>query len=265
MALLAAGCGDDVKTGASAAHGATVTRYRISSRYVRRSLHQVLVRPAGAAQHPPLLVFLHGRGEGGAESNVNEEFMSALDHQGRRAPAVVFPDGGDHSYWHDRRGGRWGAYLMREVIPEAIRRLHADPGRIAIGGISMGGFGAFDAALHNPGRFCAVGGHSPAIWASAGETAPGAFDDAADFARNDVIAMSRARRPAPRIWLDSGDSDPFIPGDRALAGVLGLRRRVWPGGHTHAYWASHYRDYARFYASAVARCGRFRNIPHTGG
>ena len=51
----------------------------------------------------------------------------------------------------------------------------------------MGGFGAYDIALQHPGRFCAVGGHSPALWFDGGETAPGAFDDAADFERNDVV------------------------------------------------------------------------------
>jgi S-formylglutathione hydrolase FrmB len=49
----------------------------------------------------------------------------------------------------------------------------------------VGGFGAYDLARLNPGRFCAVGGHSPALWRSGGETAPGAVDDAEDFARHD--------------------------------------------------------------------------------
>ncbi|HKP89620.1 MAG TPA: alpha/beta hydrolase-fold protein [Thermoleophilaceae bacterium] len=248
-----AGCGHPpVHTGDGAAHGATVTRYSIDSRFTGGSRAQIAVRPPGA-ERPPLLVFLHGRG-GGPETNVNGEFLSALRALGRRAPAVVFPDGGDHSYWHDRRDGRFGRYVMREVIPEALRRLRADRRRVAIGGISMGGFGAFDLALLNPGRFCAVGGHSAAVWATAGETAPGAFDDAADFARNDVVAMARSRRPAPHLWLDSGDADPFVPGDRALAAALGIRKRTWPGGHEGDYWRSHYDDYMRFYGAALADC-----------
>jgi len=37
-----------------------------------------------------------------------------------------------------------------------------------------------------------VGGHSAALWEDAGASAPGAFDDAEDFARNDVFAAARA-------------------------------------------------------------------------
>lgn len=38
--------------------------------------------------------------------------------------------------------------------------------------------GDHDLAMLHPGRFCAVGGHSPALWFDGGETAPGAFDSA---------------------------------------------------------------------------------------
>jgi poly(3-hydroxybutyrate) depolymerase len=255
IAALLAGCGGgDVETGDSSAHGAEITRYELPSRFVGRRLEQIAVRLEGAGDRPPLLVFLHGRGGTGAESNVKDEVLAALDEQGRRAPAVVFPDGGDHSYWHDRRDGRWEAYLVREVIPAAVRRLRADPRRVAIGGISMGGYGAFNVALHHPDRFCAVGGHSAAIWINGGESAPGAFDDAEDFARNDVIATARTRRPARRIWLDSGDRDPFVPGQRELARVLGVPKRTWRGGHDGDYWNAHYDEYMRFYARALAAC-----------
>ena len=253
LALALAGCGHPpVHTGDGAAHGAIVTRYSIDSRATGGSRAQSAVEPPGV-ERPPLLVFLHGRG-GGPETNVNDEFLSALRALGARAPAVVFPDGGDHSYFHDRRDGRWGEYVMREAIPEALRRLGADRRRVAIGGISMGGFGAFDLALKRPRRFCAVGGHSAAIWTAAGQAAPGAFDDAADFARNDVVAMARSRRPARHLWLDSGDADPFVPGERALAAALGIRKRTWPGGHDGAYWSAHLDEYLRFYAAALADC-----------
>jgi len=53
--------------------------------------------------------------------------------------------------------------LTNEVIPKALTVLGADPRRVAIGGISMGGLGAYTLARQEPGRFCAVGGHSAAI------------------------------------------------------------------------------------------------------
>jgi poly(3-hydroxybutyrate) depolymerase len=248
-AALLAACGRDE------AQGTTVMRYDVHSRFAHGTLGQVAVLPPGAPRGRPLLVFLHGRGSG-AGSNANAAFFGALAAQGSRAPAVVFPSGGDHSYWHRRRGGDWARYVLREVIPEAVRRLYADPDRVAIGGISMGGYGAFEIARRH--RFCAVGGHSAATWLSAGETAPGAFDDAADCARHDVVGLAGARGARPwrgaALWLDGGAADPFRRSDTAFAQALGIRMRVWPGGHDGAYWGRHYRDYLRFYAQALARC-----------
>ncbi len=166
-----------VVTGDKAAHGATVLRYDIRSRYVDQSMPQVGAVPAGKSRRRPLLVFLHGRGGELQESNANDAFFKALAALGSSAPAVVFPGGADHSYWHKRSSGDWPRYVLNEVIPAAVRRLHADPRRVAIGGISMGGYGAYEIAALRPSRFCAVGGHSAAIWTTAGESAPGAFDE----------------------------------------------------------------------------------------
>jgi poly(3-hydroxybutyrate) depolymerase len=229
-ALALAGCGQ-VKTGDAKAHGTTIERYTIDSRLAGAKLKQVGVRPGGVRGRPPLLVFLHGRGGHGEESNANGAFFAALQRLGPRAPAVVFPNGGDHSYWHDRGDGRWGDYVVDEVIPAAVRKLHADRRRVAIGGISMGGYGAYDIARLHPGRFCAVGGHSAAIWQSGGETAPGASDDATDFSRHDVVGAARARGRAAygraALWLDGGDADPFHPGDTAMAQASSLARSEW--------------------------------------
>jgi S-formylglutathione hydrolase FrmB len=120
----------------------------------------------------------------------------------------------------------------------------------------MGGFGAYDIARRNPRRFCAAGGHSPALWQTAGEIAPGAFDDAADFGRHDVIAAARraAFRRMP-VWLDAGSADPFRSGDRTFdAALRRTRLRTWPGGHDGAYWNAHMGAYLRFYARELGRC-----------
>ena len=51
----------DARTGSAAAHGASIERYGVRSRHVRRTLPQVAAVPRGAGRRP-LLVFLHGRG-----------------------------------------------------------------------------------------------------------------------------------------------------------------------------------------------------------
>jgi S-formylglutathione hydrolase FrmB len=126
----------------------------------------------------------------------------------------------------------------------------------------MGGFGAYDIALENPGRFCAVGGHSAALWFEAAETAPGAFDDAADFERNDVVEAVQ-RDPGAfgdtRVWNDYGDEDPFRAYNEGFvaaleAGNAELSAHSWSGGHEGGYWARHWPAYQRFYVNALAHC-----------
>ena len=117
----------------------------------------------------------------------------------------------------------------------------------------MGGFGALHLASLDPSAYCAVGGHSAALWASAGATAPGAFDDAADYARNDVFAAARrgAFAHVP-VWIDGGESDPFRDADEAFARLVHTTHHLWPGGYTRSYWDAHIATYLRFYASNCA-------------
>ena len=89
---------------------------------------------------------------------------------------MLFANGGDHSYFHDRADGPWGSYLLREAIPAAVERSGADPRRVAIGGISISGFGALDLGRVEPKRFCAVGGHSPAVLLNESQNLLGGFD-----------------------------------------------------------------------------------------
>ena len=236
--------------------GTRLVRFDLRSRFVGGTLHETAVVPPGRVRRP-LLVLLHGRGSS-ADGILSDRFFSALRRLGRAAPVVLLPDGGDHSYWHDRRDGRWGTYVVREAIPAARRRFATTRG-VAIGGISMGGFGALDLARLYPLGFCAVGAHSAALWRRAADTAAGAFDDAADFRRHDLLAVARrhrhlyGRRP---VWIDGGDVDPFRSTDRELARLLRGRvtYHVWPGGHESAYWDAHMPAYLRFYARALRAC-----------
>ena len=243
-AAVLAGCGGDPVPA-----GIRVEDNVVDSRAVGRELPVKVVVPGDGPR--PLLVFLHGRNND-ESTYVRTPMLEALEALGDRAPIVAFPDGGKDSYWHDRADGDWGRYVMDEVIPQLTDRYHTD--RVAIGGISMGGFGAYDLARRNPERFCAVGGHSPALWRTGGETAPGAFDDAEDFARHDIIGEPAGLADLP-VWLDAGDADPFRPGQEALVAALGdVTVHTWPGGHDGDYWDAHWPDYLRWYARELERC-----------
>jgi S-formylglutathione hydrolase FrmB len=263
---------DAIGRGYSDTYGAKVVHYTLASRLLDRSLPEVGVIPAGGGDRP-LLVLLHGRhdpsrlawllpSKSGPEAMLSNRFFAGLARLGARAPIVVFLNGGGHSYYHDRRDGAWASMILHEAIPDAIRRFHSAKGRIAIGGESMGGYGALHLASLRPREFCGVGGHSAALWLSAGQTAPGAFDDAADYSRNDVFSAARHGAFARlRVWIDGGTSDPFRAADAAFVALLRREHvtvtyHVWPGGHTGAYWNSHMAAYLRFYASALATCER---------
>lgn len=243
-------------------HGAQFVEMEIRSEAVGRELgvNVIVPKQAGPRGERSLLVFLHGRG--GSESSFNDVVFDNLPQLRGNGPVFAFPDGGDHSYWHNRREGKWGAYLMREVIPSVVERFGVDPTRIAIGGISMGGFGAYNLALKHPRRFCAVGGHSAALWFDGSEAAPGAFDGEADFERNDVVEAVQADPDAfggMRIWNDYGSEDPFRPYNEGFVDALegggtDVSAHVWPGGHDGSYWSEHWPAYQRFYVNSLASC-----------
>ena len=255
--------GDDMAPGAAIARGgAETSRFEIRSAAVGESLPVEVVEPRGGGGDRPLVVFLHGR-EQDERSFLDERgLFDGLETTGERAPVFAFPYGGESSYWHDRDDGDWSAYVTAEVIPEVERRFGTDPSRVAIGGISMGGFGAYEIASSEPEEFCAVGGHSPAIWDSFEASADGAFDDAEDFAAHDLLSAAAAD-PArfagdARFWVDIGDADPLKPGADALASALDasgrLERRTAPGGHEAAYWSENWARYVGFYADALSAC-----------
>jgi S-formylglutathione hydrolase FrmB len=63
------------------------------------------------------------------------------------------------------------------------------------------------------------------------------------------------------IEVMAGETDPFLPGDRAFiaalrAGGMGIELHTAPGGHDDGYWDGRWRDYLRFYAAALQACRR---------
>ena len=238
VVALAAGCGGGARYHST--RGARLVRFTLHSRLTHRGLHEILVEPRRHGRW--LLVLLHGKGAGPSQF-LGQPFFDTLASLGPRAPDVLLLDGGADSYWHDRAGGAWGSMVLHEAIPAGLERTQV--GRVALGGISMGGYGAL--LLGSRDRsFCAVGVQSPALWLSPGETAPGAFDDARDYWRNDVF---RLHPPWP-LWIDLGASDPFRDATLAYARRARVRAHVRPGSHDAALWDAFMPQFLRFFARA---------------
>ncbi len=193
-------------------------------------------RVAAPAEPRGLVIALHGRG-GSADDWFDG--LDAAGHAGRTRLAVAAIDGGDR-YWHKRReGDDTGAMVLREFVPLlAGQGLPTD--RIALTGLSMGGYGALLLASElGPAKVYGVATLSAALWTRPGDSAPGAFDDREDFLRHDVFRRTAALRRIPvAMWCGTGD--PFISGNRAFARRLPSAKTVFDtGGHDGAYWASH--------------------------
>jgi enterochelin esterase-like enzyme len=208
-----------------------------------RRVRWAVAYPPGAGTNAalPVALVLHGRGDNWASafgSHALDRFLADAMTSGTPAYALASMDGGEHSYWHRRSDGDDPQQmLVGEFLPMlASRGLRTD--RIGLTGWSMGGYGALLLAERLGSTGCAaVAVDSPALWRRAGDTAPGAFDNADDYERNDVYAgRPRLRGIAVRVAI--GTSDPFYAATRSF--VSGLTPRPATdfsvGGHTLAFW-----------------------------
>ncbi|HEX3539402.1 MAG TPA: alpha/beta hydrolase-fold protein [Acidimicrobiales bacterium] len=150
--------------------------------------------------------------------------------------AVAAVDGGGDSYWHPRTDGTDAlAMLLDEFIPMVERRTGTTAA--ALLGWSMGGYGSLLAAERASSRFFAVAVASPALWTSPAQTAPGAFDSAADYRRFDVYGGAH-QLVGITMRVDCGTSDPFYHATRRFVAALpgGNQGSFGPGGHDSGYW-----------------------------
>jgi S-formylglutathione hydrolase FrmB len=110
---------------------------------------------------------------------------------------------------------------------------------IGLHGESMGGYGALLLAQRTGrARIAAVAVDAPAIFRSAGATAPGAFDDEADFDRNDVRAGSDKLLGIP-IRIVCGTQDPFYEAVKEfvrLGNEPAVQTSYERAGHSPGYW-----------------------------
>jgi S-formylglutathione hydrolase FrmB len=186
----------------------------------------------------PLPMMLHLHGRTGSHTDVRHlaPFLSDGVRHGLTPFAVVGVDGGDHSYYHRRANGTDPErMILAELLPMlSARGLGVD--RFAVGGVSMGGYGALLLAETLGSRVLACVADSPAIFPRFQDSAAGAFDGAGDFAAHDVLAGA-SRLAAIPLRVTCGTSDPFLPGVRALlAKVPSASQELGPGAHNRAWW-----------------------------
>jgi pimeloyl-ACP methyl ester carboxylesterase len=195
----------------------------------------------GRGDRLPLVVALHGFGgdHTNALSGMSPAQAVALKPGG--APmALVTVDGGG-GYWNPHSGDDPQGMLVRELIPRCQRQgLGTGERKVAVMGISMGGYGAILLAEKYPDLIRAVAAISPAIWTSYAEAKSanaGAYASADAFAQDDAVTHAQALATVP-VRVATGDSDPFRPGAQAFARALprnpgGVPAEIYYGNGCH--------------------------------
>ncbi|MCO6005504.1 alpha/beta hydrolase-fold protein [Actinoallomurus purpureus] len=215
----------------------------------------VVVLPAGVTslRGLPVAVALHGNGGTGASAaagNRLDRYLTDVVRTRKSPPfALVAVDGGPSTYWHRRASGDDPLAMITDELLPRLRRQGASTDRFGVIGWSMGGYGALLLAeTVGAPRMAAAVASSPALFPSydnARRTNHQAFDDAADFARNDVFSRLDRLKGVPT-RVDCGTSDPFAPMARRLRARLHPEGAMSGGCHDGAFWQRHLTDQLAF-------------------
>lgn len=214
--------------------------------------YSVYLPPCYAADERlfPVLYLMHGSNEDdghwlrlGLKGTLDRKIR---DHE-LPPMIVVLPFGNVIANRNRFDAASWGNIFLTELIPIAEERYRIDPHREtrAIGGISRGGFWAYQIAFRHPEMFSAVGGHS-------------AFFDRyhAPPEENPLdLALNAPGIEGLRLWLDRGEQDFAQPGLDIMAERLNERGLAYTyavhpqGEHNNIYWSQHLAEYLEFYTA----------------
>jgi putative tributyrin esterase len=201
----------------------------------------------------PVLVQLHGK----SDAHTAWLYKSNLVRHVKQLPLIVIlPDGGNY-FWCDLTpAARYETFIMQDLWSHvtAMFPVRKDS-RWAIGGLSMGGFGALRLGLKYPDRFCSIYAHSSYIptqddlltWPD-----PPSTQVRADM---DCYELAGKIDPAtlPRLSFDCGVDDDLIEHNRRFDALLTKLKlphtyAEYPGGHDWDYWDRHVRSALRQHA-----------------
>ncbi|MFI5358245.1 MAG: alpha/beta hydrolase [Opitutales bacterium] len=235
---------------------------------------EVLLPTAGK---PPFPVFylLHGLSD---DASVWMRH-TRIEYYARELPLVVVMPDGYRGFYTDNEAGPAFAKHIGVELPAVIERhfrVKATRAGRAIGGLSMGGYGALRIGLGYPGRFCSVNAHSAAVGldrlrgradyrraAREHEMPPSLvaelqriFGLAPRGTSHDLVQLARRAQRArrlPRLLLDCGTEDYLIGQNRELHASFNRAKiphlyREFPGRHDWDYWDLHVREALEFHS-----------------
>lgn len=199
----------------------------------------------------PVIYLMHGSNEDdGQWPRLGiQDILDAGIHDGTLpSMIVVMPFGNWMANENQFDRGSWENVFLNELMPLAEANYRIDTRREyrAIGGISRGGFWAFEIAFRHPELFSILGGHS-AFFAVG--NAPKEYNPL-------DLTETATGIDGLRIALDRGKDDFAAPGLDLMDKLLTKRGiehayTVYPEGqHYLTYWRQHVAEYLQFYASS---------------
>ncbi|MDP9379498.1 MAG: alpha/beta hydrolase-fold protein [Chloroflexota bacterium] len=223
--------------------GQMQTRSRALGRHITFSFSLPDPQEAGPPPYPALLQ-LHGATDDHSAWITRSKLAVYLDNK----PLIaIMPDGG-LSLWGNRGPReRYEDFLMEDLLPTCSALCPVRPGPWAIGGLSMGGFGALRLGLKYPHRFASIWAHSSFIpdRPALRERFPDMTAEELDHFDIYAIAAEAVKAPTrPRLSLDCGTEDFLIEHNRAFHDHLQKLNypheyAEHPGAHTWEYWDEH--------------------------
>jgi len=171
----------------------------------------------------PIILFLHGRGERGAEGMWQTQTglpQAVRDHPERWPFVIVMPQCPMGSFWTDPES----LALAMTALDQESEEFHGDPQRTYLAGLSMGGYGAWELVRQHPRRWAAVSIAAGGIfWSYAPERWQRASTLPAEYAR----ALGHTA-----VWLFHGAEDTIVQSkqDELLYEAIkseGGRVRLW--------------------------------------
>ena len=241
-----------------------------SSQVLGKQTQAQIIFPDCGTPPFPVVYLLHGLSD---DSSMWTRLTRLEAYAAGLPMLIVMPDGYRGFYTDNEQGPAYARHIGEE-LPDKIERMfrvRAERGGRAIGGLSMGGYGALRVGLGQADRFCSIHSHSGAL--DAGTTVarfsaanPSAYGPNVPeemkriFGRpqpgspHDLVALAKkARRKLPKIHIDCGTDDFLLGANRDFVKALRAAKLPHtyvehPGNHNWEYWDTHIREALRFHA-----------------